>query len=88
MTKSKYQPKKFWVDKGAEFPMSQKSLKRWRKQNCSTMSETKAAFAEHTILSLKKILYCYIEDKGYKYIHKVPQFVRTLSSGKSGSMDF
>ena len=36
----------------------------------STMSETKAAFAERTIRSLKNILYRYMEGSGYKYIHK------------------
>ena len=36
------------------------------------MSETKAAFAERTIRSLKKILYRYMEDYGYKYIYKEP----------------
>ena len=30
------------------------------------MSETKAAFAERTLRSLKKILYRYMEDNGYK----------------------
>ena len=44
------------------------------------MSETKAAFAEPTIRSLKNILYGYMEDYGYKYIHKLPQFITTLNS--------
>ena len=35
----------------------------------STMSETKDAFAERTIRSLKNVLYRYMEDNGYKYIH-------------------
>ena len=39
------------------------------------MSETKTAFAERARRSLKNILYPYMEDKGYKYIHKWPQFV-------------
>ena len=38
------------------------------------MKETKAAFAKRTIRSLKIILYRYMEDFGYKYIHKLPQF--------------
>ena len=42
------------------------------------MSETKAAFAERTIRSLKNILYRYMEDNEYKYIHKLTQFVITL----------
>ena len=53
----------------------------------STMSETKAAFAERTIRSVKNILYRYMEDFGYKYIHKQPQFITTLSSGRNSSID-
>ena len=37
----------------------------------STMSETKAAFAERTKRSLKSILFCYMEEYGYKYIHNL-----------------
>ena len=51
------------------------------------MSETKAAFAEGTIRSLKNILYRYMEDNGYKYIHKLTQFVTTLNSTKNCSID-
>ena len=46
------------------------------------MSETMAAFAERTIQSLKYKLYRYMEDNGYKYIHKLTQFVKTLNSRK------
>ena len=52
-----------------------------------TMSETKAAFAERTIRKLKNILYRYMEDYGYKYIHKLPQFITTLNSKRSSSID-
>ena len=51
------------------------------------MSETKAAFAERTIRFLKNILYCYMEDKGYKYIHNLTQFVTTLNSRRNCSID-
>ena len=44
------------------------------------MSETKAAFAERTIRSLKKILYRYMEFHGYNYIQKLSQLVHTLIS--------
>ena len=53
----------------------------------STMSETKAAFAERTIRSLKNILYRYMEEFGYKYIHKLPQFITTLNSRRNSSID-
>ena len=52
----------------------------------STMSETKAAFAERTIRSLKTILYRHIEDFGYKCIHKLPQFFNSLNSRRSSSI--
>ena len=51
------------------------------------MSETKAAFAERTIRSLKNILYRYMEDNGDKYIHKLTQFVTTLNSRRNCSID-
>ena len=51
------------------------------------MSETKAAFAERTILSLKNNLYRYMEDFGHKYIHKLPQFITTLNSRRNSSID-
>ena len=51
------------------------------------MSETKAAFAERAIRSLKIVLYRYIEDYGYKYIHKLPQFVTTLNTRRKRSID-
>ena len=49
------------------------------------MSETKAAFAERTIRSLKNILYRYMEDIGYKYIHKLTPFVTTQKSRRNCS---
>ena len=51
------------------------------------MSETKAAFGERTIRSLKNILYRYMEDYGYKYIHKLPQFIATMNSRNNRSVD-
>ena len=84
----KYRPKKAWVDKGTEFAGEFKKLcKAEGIQFYSPMSETKAAFAERTIRSLKKILYCYMEDKEYKYIHKLNQFVTTLNSRRNCWID-
>ena len=51
------------------------------------MTETKAAFAERTIRSLKTKLYRYMEDNGDKYIHKLTQFVTTLNSRRNCSID-
>ena len=61
----KNRPKKIWVGQGTEFAgefkkfCSIEGIKIY-----STMSETKAAFAERTIRSAKKILYRYMEDYG------------------------
>ena len=52
------------------------------------MSETKAAFFERTIRSLKTILYRYTENKGYKYIHNLTHIVTTLNSRRNCSTDF
>ena len=51
------------------------------------MNETKVAFAGHTKRSLKNILYRYMEDFGYKFIHKLPQFITTLSSRRNSWID-
>ena len=51
------------------------------------MSETTAAFAERTIRSLKSIPYRYMEDFGYNYKHKLPQFITTLNSRRNSSID-
>ena len=80
--------KKIWVDKGTEFAGAfKKYCAAEGIQVYSTMSETKVAFAERTIRSLKKFLYRYMEDYGYKYIHKLPQFITTLNSRKNSAID-
>ena len=77
-----------WVDKGTEIAGDFKKLcKAEGIQYYSTMSETKAAFAERTIRSLKNILSRYMEDNGYKCIHKLTQFVTTLNFRRNCSID-
>ena len=84
----KNRPKKSWVDKGTEFAAKFKKLcKAEGIKLYSSRSETKAAFSEHTTQSLKNILYCYMEDNGYKYIHNLSQFVTTLNSRRNCSID-
>ena len=81
-------PKKVWIDKGTEFAGAfEKFCTAEGIQVYSTMSETKAAFAERTTRSLKNILYRYMEDFGYKYIHKLPQFITNLNSRRNSSID-
>ena len=54
----------------------------------STMSETGAAIAERTTRSLKNVLYRYMEDHAYKYIHKFSQIITILISTMNFSIDF
>ena len=65
MITKRNRPKKIWVDKGTEFAGA---FKRFCVaegiQVYSTMSETKAAFAERTMRSLENILYRYMENFG------------------------
>ena len=87
ITKRK-RPKKIWIDKGTEFAGAfNKFCAAEGIQVYSTMSETKAAFAERTIRLLKNIHYHYMEDFGYKYIHKLPQFIAKLNSRRNSSID-
>ena len=80
--------KKIWVDKGTEFAGAFKKFCAAEGiQVYSTMSETKAAFAEPTIRSLKNTLYRYMEDFVYEYIHKLSHFISTLNSRRNSSTD-
>ena len=88
MITKRNRPKRIWVDKRTEFAGA---LKRFCTaegiQVYSTMSETKVAFAERTIRSLKNILYRYMEDFGFKYIHEMRQFMNTSNSRRNSSID-
>ena len=82
----KNRPNKIRVDKGTEFAGEFKKLcKAEGIQMYCTMSETKVAFAERTIRSPKNILFRYMEDDGYKYTHKLTQFVTPPNSRKNCS---
>ena len=88
MITKKNGPKKIWVNKGTEIVGEFKKLcKAEGIQIYSTMSETKAAYAERTIRSLKNILYGYMEDNGFKHIHRLTQFVTTQNSRRNCSTD-
>ena len=51
------------------------------------MIEIKAAIAESTIRTLENILYRYMEDYGYKYIHNLSKSFTTLTSKRNCSID-
>ena len=53
----------------------------------STMRETKTACADHAILSLKNILYRFMEDYRHKYKYKLPQFIATMNDRNVLSTD-
>ena len=64
-TTKKNRPKKVWVDQGTEFAGKFKDFCNAEGiEYYSTMSQTKAAFAERTIRSLKNMMYRYMEDYG------------------------
>ena len=78
----KKQPEKVWSDKGTEFKGAFNLFCKQRGiETYTTQSETKSAFAERNIRSLKNIIYKYLEDKWtWKYIDKLPDFVNTINS--------
>ena len=70
-------PKKTLADKGTEFDGEFENLcKAEGIQIYSTMSETKAAFAERTIRSLKNILYRYIHGRQWIQVHSQIDSIR------------
>ena len=84
----KNRPKKIWVDQGTEFAGEFKKFCSGEGRKIySTMVETKAAFAERTIRSFKNSLYRYMEDYGYKFIHKLPHFIVTLNPRNNRCID-
>ena len=88
MITEKNRIKKICVDQGTEFAGEfKKFCSAEGIEFYSTMGETKAAFGERTIRSLKNLLYRYMEDYGYKYIHKLPQFIATMISRNNRSID-
>ena len=88
MITKEIRPKNFGADKGTEFAGECKKLcKAEGIQIYSTMSETKAAFAERTIRTLKNKFQRYMENNGYKYIPKLTHIVTTLISRRNSSID-
>ena len=51
------------------------------------MSETKAAFVHRPKRSSKSSLCRYMQNNGYKYIHRLPELDTTLNSEKNCSID-
>ena len=88
MITKRNRPKQIWVDKGTEFAGAFKKLCTAEGiQVYSIMSETKASFAERTIRSLKNIFTVTWKIFGFKYIHKLAQFITTLISRTNSLID-
>ena len=87
MITKKNRPNIIWVAKGIDFAGECKKVCKAEGIKIWSMSETNAAFAQRTIRSLKNKLYRYMEDNGYKYIHKLTQFVTILNSRRKCSID-
>ena len=88
MIKNK-QPLKVWVDDGKEFLGAFKSLCEKRGIHLyTTYSKKKSAFVERNNSSLKNIIYRYLEEKWTdSYIDKLDQFVKTINSRVTGSLN-
>ena len=87
MISRKNTPEILWVDKGTEYGGTFNNFCKEKDiEIYSTMSETKAAFAERAIQPLKHIINRYIEDQGEKVVPKLQQFVSTLNCRKNRSI--
>lgn len=76
------QPEKVWSDKGTEFKGAFQQLCNKRGiETYTTDSETKSAFAERNIRSLKNLIYKYLEKRWtWSYIDHLDAFVSTINS--------
>ena len=81
MIKTK-QPEKEWTDKGTEFKGEFKKFCENKKIHLyTTENETKSAFGERNIRSLKNIIYRYLGEKWtWNYIKELPNFVNIINS--------
>ena len=77
----KKQPEKVWTDKRSEFKGEFKKFCEKKGIHLyTTENESKSAFAERNIRSLKNIIYKYLEENWtWTYIKDLPQFVNTIN---------
>ena len=80
-------PEKLWVDKGTEHGEFFKNLQMKDNEVHSTMSETKAAFAEIAFKSLKHIIYRYIEDHCEKICSQIAALCFYINCPKNQSIE-
>ena len=80
MNTKRNQPMIIWFDESTQLGEDFENLCTAEEMEIySYLSETKAAFAECTKRSLTKNLHSYMEEKGCKHIHNLPEFFTTLS---------
>ena len=88
MVSRKNTPEKLWVEKRTEYGETfKKNCQEKDVEDYSTVSETKAAFAERAIQFLKHIIYRYIEEHVEKFVPKLQQFVSTMICRKNRSTE-
>jgi hypothetical protein len=82
MLNKRVKPEKVWTDKGTEFKgQFEQFCKRRGIETYTTHSETKSAFAERNIRSLKNIIYRHLEEHWtYAYILHLQEFVQTINT--------
>lgn len=82
LKRRKVRPEKVWSDRGTEFAGSFKTFcKNNGIEMYSTFSETKSAFAERNIRSLKALIYRYLnENHTNRYIGVLQHFVNIINS--------
>ena len=84
----KNRPTKIWVNEEKICRRDWKIMQSWKKTiTYSTRTETKAAFAERSLLFLKRLRSSYMKGYGYKNNPKLSQFLTTLNFGKKCVMD-
>ena len=82
MLNKRVKPEKVWTDKGTEFKgVFEQFCKRKGIDMYTTQSETKSAFAERNIRSLKNIIYRHLEEHWtYAYLLHLQEFVKTMNT--------
>ena len=77
-----------WIGKGTEIEGKfTKFCKAEGIQIYTVVRKVKFAFVKRTIRSSNKNLSRYVEDYGYKFLHKLTQFVTTLNFGGNCCID-
>ena len=80
--------KRFGLTREKTFLVNLKSFAQGRKTNLLNNEKNKGRIRqERAIRSLENVLYRYIGDYGYRFIHKLPHFVTTLNPRKNRSTD-